>query len=58
MAYAAEMAGTHFDLDADLESAGIEHLVKTGKARRLSEAKSIWPIWPRGRDRSKRAAVQ
>jgi hypothetical protein len=33
-AYAAEMAGTHLDLDADLESAGIEHLVKTGKATR------------------------
>ena len=32
--YATEMAGTHLDLDADLESAGIEHLVKTGKARR------------------------
>jgi hypothetical protein len=30
--HAAEMAGTHLDLDADLESAGIEHLVKTGKA--------------------------
>jgi hypothetical protein len=26
--YAAEMAGTSFDLDSDLESAGIEHLVK------------------------------
>ena len=33
-AYATEMAGTHLDLDADLESAGIEHLVKTGKATR------------------------
>jgi hypothetical protein len=33
-AYAADMAGTHLDLDADLESAGIEHLVKTGKATR------------------------
>ena len=33
-AYATEMAGTHLDLDADLESAGIEHLVKTGKAKR------------------------
>ena len=30
-AYAAEMAGTDLDLDADLEAAGIEHLVKTGK---------------------------
>jgi hypothetical protein len=29
-AYAAEMAGTNLDLDPDLESAGIEHLVKTG----------------------------
>ena len=33
-AYAAEMAGTPFDLDADLESAGIEHMVKTGKTTR------------------------
>lgn len=33
-AYATEMAGTHLDLDADLESAGIEHLVKTGNATR------------------------
>ena len=33
-AYATEMAGTHFDLDADLESAGIEHLVNTRKATR------------------------
>jgi hypothetical protein len=32
--YAAEMAGTRLDLDSDLESAGIEHLVKTGKAAR------------------------
>ena len=31
-AYAAEMAGTDLDLDPDLESAGIEHLVKTGRA--------------------------
>ena len=30
-AYAAEMSGTNFDLDPDLESAGIEHLVKTGR---------------------------
>src|ERR1039457_1493422 len=30
-AHAAEMAGTNLDLDPDLESAGIEHLVKTGK---------------------------
>jgi hypothetical protein len=33
-AYAAEMAGTRFDLDSDLESAAIEHLVKPGKAVR------------------------
>lgn len=32
--YASELAGTDFDLDRDLESAGIEHLVKTGRARR------------------------
>jgi hypothetical protein len=30
-AYATEMAGTKSDLDPDLESAGIEHLLKTGK---------------------------
>jgi len=29
--YAAEMAGTDLDLDSDLELAGIEHLVKTGR---------------------------
>jgi hypothetical protein len=33
-AYAAEMAGTDLDLDRDLESAGIEHLVKTKRARK------------------------
>jgi len=33
-AYAAETAGTHLDLDAELEAAGIEHLVKTGRATR------------------------
>ena len=33
-AYAAEMAGTDLDLDPDLESAGIEHLVKAGRTRR------------------------
>jgi len=33
-AYATEMAGTNLDLDSDLESAGIEHLVKAGKATR------------------------
>jgi len=33
-AYAAEMDGTHLDLDSDLESAAIEHLVKGGKAAR------------------------
>jgi hypothetical protein len=31
-AYAAEMAGTHLDLDSDLESAAIEHLVIAGRA--------------------------
>jgi hypothetical protein len=31
-AYAAEAAGTGFDLDPELESAGIEQLVKAGKA--------------------------
>jgi len=33
-AHAAEMAGTGFDLDGLLESAGIEHLVKTDPARK------------------------
>lgn len=33
-AYATEMAGTELDLDHELESAGIEHLVKTGRVRR------------------------
>lgn len=33
-AYAAEMAGTNLDLDLDLESAGIEHLVKSGRVRK------------------------
>jgi hypothetical protein len=32
--WAQEMAGTYLDLDTNLESAGIEHLVKTGKARK------------------------
>jgi hypothetical protein len=31
-AYAAEMAGTHLDLDTDLESVGIERLVNVRKA--------------------------
>jgi hypothetical protein len=31
-AYAVEMAGTSSDLDSDLEAAGIEHLLKAGKA--------------------------
>lgn len=30
-AYAEEMAGTALDLDTDLEAAGIEHLLKTGR---------------------------
>jgi len=29
--YATEMAGTSFDLDPDLESAGIEHLLTTAR---------------------------
>jgi hypothetical protein len=31
-AYAAEVAGTHLDLESDLESAAVEHLVKAGRA--------------------------
>ncbi|MCE5306010.1 MAG: hypothetical protein LLG20_00050 [Acidobacteriales bacterium] len=30
-AYAAEMSGTKFDMDPDLESAAVEHLLKTRK---------------------------
>ncbi len=33
-AYAKEMAGTSLDLDNELESAGIEHLMKTAKTKR------------------------
>jgi hypothetical protein len=33
-AYAAEVAGTELDLDRELESAGIEHLAKSGRVRR------------------------
>ena len=33
-AYAAEMAGTALDLDPEFESAGVEHLVTTGRARK------------------------
>jgi hypothetical protein len=33
-AYAAEVAGTELDLDRDLESAGIDHLRKTGRVRK------------------------
>ena len=32
--YAAEMAGTSLDLDRELESAGIEHLMKAGRVRK------------------------
>ena len=30
-AYAAEMAGTDLDIDPELEAAGVEHLLKTGR---------------------------
>lgn len=33
-AYAAQMAGTRLDLDADLESAAIEHILDTSKVTR------------------------
>ena len=33
-AYAAEMAGTDLDLDRDLESAGIDHLLKSSRERK------------------------
>lgn len=32
--YAASAAGTSFDLESKLESAGIEHLVKSGRTRK------------------------
>jgi hypothetical protein len=32
-AYAAEMAGTDFDLDPVLEAAGVDHLLRTGNAK-------------------------
>jgi hypothetical protein len=32
-AYAAEMGGTNLDLDAELESAAVEHLLKSGGKR-------------------------
>jgi hypothetical protein len=32
--YAVETAGTDLDINRDLESAGIEHLVKTGPVRK------------------------
>jgi hypothetical protein len=32
-AYAAEMAGTKFDLDPALESAGVEYLLDSGRKR-------------------------
>jgi len=56
-AYAAEMAGTHLDLNSDLESAAIKHLVKAGKALRGSEAMFTGPISFRGRDRNRPAGV-
>jgi len=33
-AYAAETAGTSLDLDAGLERAGVDHLIKSGKEQR------------------------
>jgi hypothetical protein len=33
-AYATEMAGSSVDLDPDLESAAVEHLLKAGKSRK------------------------
>ena len=33
-AYAVEIAGTDLDFDPELEAAGIEHLVRTGKGPR------------------------
>lgn len=32
--YAVEVAGTEQDLDRDLEAAGVEHLLKTGRTGR------------------------
>jgi hypothetical protein len=33
-AYAEKMAGSSVDLDSDLESAGVEHLLRTRKSRK------------------------
>jgi hypothetical protein len=33
-AYAREMAGSEFDLDRDLEAAGIEHWLQSGRRRK------------------------
>jgi hypothetical protein len=41
--WAAEMAGTHFDLDPDLESAGIEQLVQCSRPFENSSFKSLIP---------------
>jgi len=38
-AYAAEMAGTRLDLDAQLESAAIEHLITSDKSTASSKPK-------------------
>jgi hypothetical protein len=54
-AYAAECAGTSFDLDTDLETAGIEHLVDSGKPTQWSAVRFTGPNWYLDRDLSKPA---
>lgn len=39
MLYAAEMAGTDFDLDSELEVAAVEHLLKAVKPSVLKSVK-------------------
>ena len=45
-AYAAEMAGTDLDLDPDLESAGIEHLVVDTRTAPMSPTPGPRPPIP------------
>ena len=52
-AYAVETAGTSLDLDAQLETAAVEHLTKIGKSSKRIEARSLGPIWSRDQAASK-----
>lgn len=41
-AHAAKIAGTDLDIDRDLELAGIERLVKTGRAPKMKRGDVYW----------------